>query len=234
MRLVFVGDSLTEGRPGSSYVAVLRQKLPGHTLVNLGRGNDTVISLYRRLAKHRFDQPFDLAFLWVGVNDVAHPAPWTFRAINLFLSKPAAATMAEFRAYYRAILNLLCDHAQRVITVSPLLKGEDVTTPWNREVEAAGQVIADLTSTCPQAAYLDLRPVFMRRLAGQPMADYLPRSVLRVAFDALTLRHNTQIDRVAASRGLHVTLDGIHLNSVGANLVADLFLQAIRQTEENQ
>ena len=49
--LVTVGDSLTAGIPGSSYLAILRKKLPDHTLIDLGRGNDTVISLYRRIAR---------------------------------------------------------------------------------------------------------------------------------------------------------------------------------------
>ena len=40
-------------------------------------------------------------------------------------------------------------------------------------------------------------------------------------------RSQMRIDRVAAGRGLHVTLDGIHLNSTGAQLVADAFMRAL-------
>jgi lysophospholipase L1-like esterase len=232
MRIAFVGDSLTEGRPGSSYFAMLRERLPEHTLVNLGRGNDTTVSLYRRLARQRFDEPFDLAFLWVGVNDVRGASPRSFELINVLLSKPRSQSHDEFRAYYQATLELLCRNAHRVIAVPPLLKGEDVTNPWNRELEVLARVIEELTSHYERAEYLDLRRVFVQRLAGRRIKSYLPRSVIRVALDALTLRSDEQIDRQAAERGLHVTLDGIHLNSVGARMVAEMFLEAIAKLKD--
>ncbi len=45
--------------------------------------------------------------------------------------------------------------------------------------------------------------------------------------DALMLQSREQIDRVAAERGLYLTLDGIHLNGKGAELVAEAFLGLI-------
>ena len=71
MNIAFIGDSLTQGIPGSSYFVILYNELPQHRLLNLGKGNDTIVSLYRRVAHMRFGgTPFDVAFLWVGVNDV--------------------------------------------------------------------------------------------------------------------------------------------------------------------
>ncbi len=229
MRIVFVRDSLTEGRPGSSYVAILRDRLPGHTLVNLGEGNDTAVSLYRRLARMRFGEPFDIAFLWVGVNDLPGATRWPFRVVNALLKKPRSKDAEEFRRSYQAALDLLCGHARRVIAVAPLLKGEDisVSNPWNRELGVLAGIVADLARRHEQVEYLDLRPAFAARLAGQPISDYLPHSVIRVALDALLLRSREQVDRKAAERGLHVTLDGIHLNGAGAEIVAETFLQAI-------
>jgi hypothetical protein len=107
MRIVLAGDSLTRGRPGSSFVDILSQKLPGHTLVNLGEGNDTVVSLYRRLSRRRWGEPFDIAFLWVGVNDIVGGSPWTFRVVSALARKPRAKSLDEFRWYYQAVLDLL-------------------------------------------------------------------------------------------------------------------------------
>lgn len=233
MRIGFAGDSLTSGIPGSSFFAILREKLPEHTLVNLGEGNDTAVSLYRRLARLRFGDPFDIAFLWVGVNDVVDGSPWSFRVASALVGKPHAASHNEFRAYYQATLDLLRRHARRVIAVSPLLKGEDISNPWNRELEVLACAIEELTSQCEQAEYLDLRAIFIPRLAGKPVSSYLPSSLARVALDALTLRSKEQIDRKATERGLHLTLDGIHLNSTGAELVAEAFLKAITSGLQN-
>jgi lysophospholipase L1-like esterase len=227
MRIAFVGDSLTEGIPGSSYLAILREQLPGHTLVNLGRGNDTVVSLYRRLVRLRLGEPFDIAFLWIGVNDVARGSPWTFQAVSLLTRKPPAKNLGEFRVYYQATLDLLRRDAHRVVAVSTALKGEDVTSPCNCELETLSKVIQELASRGERTEYLDVRAVLIERLAGKRISNYLPSSVIRVALDALTLRSDEQIDRRAAERGLHLTLDGIHLNSAGAQLVAETFLQVI-------
>jgi len=231
MRIAFVGDSLTEGIPGSSFYAVLRKRLAGHTLVNLGKGNDTVISLYRRLTRLRFGDPFDITFLWIGVNDVVGGSPWSFQVVNALLRKPHATSRDEFRAYYQATLDLLCRHARRVIAVSPLLKGEDLSNPWNHDLAALSRLVEELASRHERTGYLDLRAAFVRGLAGQPVSGYLPTSVIRVALDALTLRSDEQIDRQAAERGLHLTLDGIHLNSVGAGMVAKMFLETIAQVK---
>lgn len=40
------------------------------TLLNNGKGNDTVVSLYRRISAMQFEETLDMAFLWIGVNDV--------------------------------------------------------------------------------------------------------------------------------------------------------------------
>ena len=226
MRIAFAGDSLTAGKPGSSYFAVLRERLAGQTLVNLGRGNDTVVSLYHRLTRLHFGEPFDVAFLWIGVNDVALGSPWTFQAVGLLKRQPRARNRDEFRAYYQATLDLLHHHAHRVVAVSMALKGEDVASPCNRELEVLSKVVQELALRGDRTEYLDLRTVFIERLAGKPISNYLPRNVIQVALDALTLRSDERIDRRSAERGLHLTLDGIHLNSDGARLVADCFVSA--------
>jgi lysophospholipase L1-like esterase len=226
MRIAFIGDSLTAGKPGSSYFAILRTRLASHTLVNLGRGNDTVVSLYRRLTRLHFGEPFDIAFLWIGVNDVALGSPWTFQAVGLLKRQPRSRNRDEFRAYYQATLELLRRHAHRVVAVSMALKGEDVASPCNRELEALSKVVQELASHSARTEYLDVRTVFTERLAGKRISNYLPSNVIRVALDALTLRSDEQIDKKSAERGLHLTLDGIHLNSAGAQLVADCFMSA--------
>ena len=66
--IAFLGDSLTEGRPGAAYFPLLQKRLPRHELLNLGRAGDTVADLLRRVTRRGLD-PVDLAFIWVGVND---------------------------------------------------------------------------------------------------------------------------------------------------------------------
>jgi lysophospholipase L1-like esterase len=228
MRIGFFGDSLTAGLPGSSYVALLRERFPDDTLLNLGRGNDTVASLYQRIVGLRFDEALDLAFLWVGVNDLPAKTTRLYRAANTLAGQRRSRDLAEFRAFYEATLDHLCRIAERVTTVSPMLRGEDLDNRWNRQLGVLARTIEDLTSQHEQAEYLDLRAVFARELATRPISNYVPKGAVRVILDALTLRNREQIDRKAAQRGLHLTLDGLHLNSAGAEIVAEGFSNVIR------
>ncbi|MBN1811366.1 MAG: SGNH/GDSL hydrolase family protein [Anaerolineae bacterium] len=228
MKIAFTGDSLTKGIPGSSYFAILRKRLPQHQLINLGRGNDTVVSLYHRLARLRFDdESFDLAFLWVGVNDVSKEGSWIFRAGNALRRQPRSQSPDEFRAYYQKTLALLCRHARRVIAVAPLMKGEAIDSEWNRQIDVLANIIERLAPHHGSVEYLDLRPAFYAELADRQTSDYLQENPLRIALDILTLWSDAQVDRRAAKRGLHFTLDGVHLNSAGAEIVADMFSKAV-------
>jgi lysophospholipase L1-like esterase len=228
MNIAFIGDSLTKGIPGSSYVTILRSRLPQHRLLNLGKGNDTVVSLYRRLSRLRCgDTPFDIAFLWVGVNDIDRDSSWAFRVANALRRQPRSRDLDDFRLYYGKILDILCQNAVWIVAVSPLLKGEDIHNRWNQELSAYAEVVRGLSMQDEQMEYLDLRQRFFSRLATQRVTDYSLKSPLSVGLDALTLRSDAQVDEMAAKRGLHLTLDGVHLNSAGAFLVAEAFLEVI-------
>jgi lysophospholipase L1-like esterase len=227
MRIVFFGDSLTSGVPGCSFLPLLRAYLPDDTLVNQGRGNDTVISLYGRVKQLRFDEAIDIAFLWIGVNDVAASPSRVYRLLNAAAGQRRAPDLDEFRSYYRATLDLISRHAGRVVAVSPLIRGEDLGNKWNQQLEELSGVIEELVSGGSKVEYLDLRSAFQRRLAGEPISVYMPKGHIYTVLDALTLRSDEQVDAVAARRGLHLTLDGLHLNRAGAKIVANEFREAI-------
>ena len=227
MWIAFVGDSLTSGFPGCSYLEILRKKLPDHTLVNLGRGNDTSVSLYRRIAVRRIARlfllrRFDLAFLWVGVNDVSRDAVWPVRVANTLRGQPRSRDAAEFRAYYERALDVLCQMSGHVVAVSPAIKGEDSANRWNIELSAMASVVEGLAEQYEQVSYLDVRTPLFEALDGRPPASYTP-ATSRVLWDMLTLWRGEQIDNKAAERGLALTLDGVHLNGRGAEIVAETF-----------
>jgi lysophospholipase L1-like esterase len=221
MRIAFFGDSLTSGAPGSSYVAVLRERFPDDTLLNFGKGNDTVVSLYRRISATQFDKPLDMAFLWIGVNDVPQTDRWSYRAFHTLLMQRRARDKNEFEACFRATLDSLCAKARYVVAAPPVLKGEDLDNFCNQRLSDLAGLIKDITAECVKAEFLDLQAAFARELLARPGCERVPRNPFRVLLDILTLRTDEQIDAKAAERGLRLTLDGIHLNSAGAKLVAE-------------
>jgi lysophospholipase L1-like esterase len=228
MKIACFGDSLTRGVPGSSYFAALQEQLPEDTLLNYGKGNDTVVSLYRRISAVHFDRPLDIAFLWIGVNDVSRKDGWSQRAFQNLIGQRRARGTEEFHACYRSMLDHLCDQAGRVIVAPPVLKGENLENRWNHRLAKVARLIEEVTADYDRAEFLDLRAAFTRELATNSISDYLLPHPGRILLDALTLRTDEQVDAKAAERGLHLTLDGVHLNSAGAKLVARELIAAIQ------
>ena len=233
MRIAFFGDSLTAGRPGAAYLTRLARSLPGHELLNYGRGNDTVRSLSRRLDRLPSAVHFDIAVLFVGVNDVdENPPPLSFWLARRLSRQLPARGLAEFRDAYARSLDRLLTLADEVIAVAPLLKGENLASAANRRVATLAAAVADLTADRERARYLDLRPLVIAKLAGTPVSDYLPRTSLGVVRDAL--QSPAGVERTSRARGLRLTLDGIHLNAAGAELVAAALAEAIAGAAESR
>jgi lysophospholipase L1-like esterase len=71
--------------------------------------------------------------------------------------------------------------------------------------------------------------------SGGCSSPYVEKSGLATVWEAFALRDPRDVDRVAAERGLCYTVDGIHLNSRGAKVVAEAFAERIAtlQTERN-
>jgi lysophospholipase L1-like esterase len=227
--IAFFGDSLTHGVPGFSYFDILKEKLPQHKLFNLGKGGDTVISLFHRLVSLNLDFPMDIAFLWIGVNDVFVKTSPISPVIKRLRRQPWAKNHQEFQVYYVKILEYLCDKFTIIYTIPPLFIGEDRENPWNRELNTLSSIIAAMTNRCDNVEYTDLRQVFFSQLPSENISPYVPKSFLRILWDSFSLKTPKETEQKVNQRGLRFTLDGIHLNQTGAELAATIFLEKINK-----
>lgn len=227
MRILFAGDSLTEAFPGCSYVARVQERLPGAACLNWGRRNDTVVSLTRRLEAAPLPAGIDVAVVWIGVNDVRCIQHWSFAVAGWLLAIEAAEDAATFAYWYRRLLDRLCAHSPRVIALSSMFRGEDLPRPCNDRLDQQALLIEEAVAAYSPCELLDIRARLLAHLNGQPRAGYRTPTAFRAAWEALTVRTPAAIDKLAARRGLHLTFDGLHLNSRGADLVAEAVAQAI-------
>lgn len=227
LRIAFIGDSLTEGIVGASYFEIIRRRLPQHELFNYGKGGDTVVSLYRRLQQADLASPLDLSFLWIGVNDVFVRTSWTFPIVKRLRKQPWSKDQEEFREYYRKTVDLLHHKITHVYTVPPLLIGEDIDNPWNRELDTLSRIIQEVSGSFPNVEFVNLRETIGSQLSNRTTGPYIPKSFFRMILDTLSLKSPEKMERKASERGLHLTLDGVHLNSTGAAMVAGVLLDKI-------
>jgi lysophospholipase L1-like esterase len=165
MNIAFLGDSLTEGRPGASYYDLLRMSLSGHELFNLGRAGDRVADLEARLRDGGMPT-VDLAFVWIGINDAFDDDD-----------------LVSVRLAFDRLLSFVRSHARNCVCVLPLLPDDDLTGgedaypeyDWHQVAKRA-QVIAALISEVAAGReatrLLDLHRAFAAERAANPAATF--------------------------------------------------------------
>jgi lysophospholipase L1-like esterase len=214
MKVGLVGDSLTEGRPGVSFVKILQGQYPHITFENLGKPGETVKSLHERLSKTPIASDYDLIFLWIGVNDV-------YSKLLSVQAQPVSKDLEEFRDMFQKVVEIVVHSSKHVVIVSAAIIGENLNSKPTKDLKELNEVIHSISSNYPQVHFLDLHSFFRKHLSQTKSSDYLNTNVMRVMIDALFYKDPKRIDRLSMKRGLHLTLDGIHLNSKGATLVAE-------------
>lgn len=224
---MFLGDSLTQGNIGVSYVDMLQKKLPQHHMINYGKNGDTVTSLYRRVKRLSFDD-IDLAFIWVGINDVLVHVSWSYPIVKTFFLQPWTKTCETFTICYEKILEMFVPRVKKIFVVPPVFIGEDLHNQWNIQLGELAKSIRLLTMSYNMVDYVDLRTTFEKKLAKKQISSYIINGSITPIFDELFLASPEEVDQKSQERGLHFTLDGVHLNSVGAQVVAEEFERCIK------
>ena len=77
--------------------------------------------------------------------------------------------------------------------------------------------------------YINLQEVIIKKLSSRIISSYMPTSNTGIFFDYFTLKNDEEIDKKSSERGLHFTIDGAHLNSYGAKIVADVFYRKLKE-----
>ena len=224
MNIAFFGDSLTTGVPGVSFFQLIRERLQDDNLFNYGKGGDTVISLYHRVRKLSVEK-LDIAFLWIGVNDVLVRVSPGYPLLKLLRRQPWATHPDAFIRWYEKLVNLLEKQSSLVLAVPPLFIGEDVDNRWNRQLETLGFRIKDFCRGRNKTRHVDLRRTFLRKLGDKSVSPHIKKNAAAMVKSALfpfSMKAGSPLES-----GLHYTVDGIHLNKNGAELVADCFLDEI-------
>lgn len=232
-RLLLLGDSLTAGRPGVSYPVMMARLGCRHELVVEGRVGATVTEARWRLNPLIASCAPEMVLLEVGANDILIPffhrrgGAWKKLARDLqFRGSVPMVTPEAFQQTYEGMLESIPRNI-RVILATVTCLGEDTDSGINRTRnlynatiralgERHGAIIADV------AAVLDAE---LAKIA-EPSPYFLDRHT-PAFLDSLMTAPDAGADYLSRRRGLHLTMDGAHLNSLGARLYAETVLSAI-------
>lgn len=216
MKLIFFGDSLTEGSYGGDYVAHIAKLRPRDTVINAGVGGDTIINLERRLADV-IDQSPDGVFVMVGGNDaISYSQPDTRPYYKQAKSIPDGfVSPDDFALAYRDVLTQLqTAHIPTWVGLPPI----EYNLLVYQMMRGYNDLVADITRTM-NIPTLDL----MQKFAPSTIPERTPLG-LGIIF---TIGERTQsgwsdYDTAQAQGNFTYTFDGIHLTPKSAVQFGDL------------
>lgn len=229
-KIVFFGDSITHGVFGESYIKTLdrklRERFPDYEyrLINKGRSGDTVYSLLQRVERDVIALSPHIVFIMIGGNDILLKHGDNYRILREktgLTDQIPARDIHEFKTTYRKLLNHIKRYARTrtVLCSSPIL-GEDLKNRYNRQLLPYNISIRKLASDY-RYDYIDVNAAFQRELKGtHPGSEFVPR--MNDIYADLERLKAVSADQLSKERGLKLTYDGGHLNSRGAELIADL------------
>jgi len=218
-RILFIGDSITEGKIGIGYVDIIQQKFPDSKCINSGRGGDTLYGIFTRLLKisKTYTEKYDIIVIETGHNDLFLPylkKKWNFTSIR------KVTPLNKIKDFYDNGLRAISLHskAMKIITTLSCL-GEDVNSPLNQKRRLVNDQIKEVGSK--HGAYIaDVSPFFDKILKKCISSYNLRDHPLNLVFDYFRSKRMNWAESISRKRGLVLTIDGGHLNSKGAIIYA--------------
>lgn len=225
--VVFLGDSITHGQISANYVSMLAERFPPSQfrLINFGINNDLTYNLLRRLWLVIARRP-DVVVILIGTNDViASLSP--VKAFGYVFLKPLFTWPTLSGAYSNLVkmIRRLKDgtNARIAIASIPVL-GEDFSSKPMRRVREYNKNVQAI-ARMENITYL---PVFERQRDYLIAKDEAARqaytgSVMPTVQLAVKLfLTGASFDSYSREMGYTLLTDGVHMNTTGAALIADV------------
>jgi lysophospholipase L1-like esterase len=222
MKIIFFGDSLTEGTLGVSYVNKVATILRGHHFINQGVNGDTSLNLYRRMEADVIDERPDGVFVMIGINDAVSAVEQGSHLYYRFLKRIPNGQISplSFRENMRAMLGKLKAAQIKTWVGLPPIEYNPAQVRTLREMNAYTAEICRELSIPTLDLMAALTPQTVPERPATSLLHYtqsLTRSILKPDYDQLR-----------QAGGFTYTFDGVHLTDGGAQRIADLVAPFLR------
>jgi lysophospholipase L1-like esterase len=232
MIVACLGSSSTAGRGQAfDWIAELKRR-PRNQRVrfyNFGVGGDLAYNALERLPEVMACRP-DKVVVWIGGNDVLAAVSGKMRRFFRASKRlPSAPSPEWFRENMQKIAHRLKTETTASVALCSLPPiGEDPASvdPFqseiNRRIEEYSAIIREIAGheTCAYLAVHEAILGQMRASPGRAFTSFRLLPFYRDAFRVLVLKKNP--DEVARLNGWRFHTDGVHLNSRGGMIAAEL------------
>lgn len=231
--IVFLGDSITEGVIGASFVDRVRNALAGRArIVNAGINGDTVVNMRWRVRRDVATHQPDVVVVMSGLNDIGTAHALTPQRIYYRLVKGNLVdlTPRRFAAGYRALLDEIRRYTRaQIVLCTPTTLTEDPAAQVQNVVDTYAVIVRSIAHQ-QGLNLIDVREAFTTAVATDPRPG--PAYDIKVAIrDLLAIRWGrATYEGLARQRGYRLTCDGVHLAEAGADLLASVVVEALERS----
>lgn len=258
--ILIVGDSLTSGYIGIGFSQYLTDT-SSTEITFRGIDGDTMLGVTGRavnyLTQRRISSRITGLVLQCGGNDILLPAllrsdnpQWRQTGRDLIQEgNPPIAAAGDFQTTYRDRIRTVLARGESIpllpyhiaITTIPPI-GEDLSHPLHELRDSHNEMIRELVTDLG-IRLIDLDTALSNELRSLQAYDevtsirqpYFINDTDNFLNDALYIKKDpASADSLSASRGLHITVDGIHFNSRGAEIAARAFRPFIQSIEQSK
>ena len=222
-----IGDSLTHGNIGQSWVDFLREEFPNDIFLNEGINANTAWQVLQRLEPILECKP-DLIILMIGTNDALgsfdDDSGLRYKKNN---NLPEVPSFEKYREHLLEIINKMGQSSKFAICTLPPI-GENKDSGVNQHVNKFN----DYIKLVADDKNLSLLPVSdslwteIKSRSYQLKSDYNPKSfpLLRRVFGGIFHYYllKQSWNDIAKAKGQWILFDQIHLNERGAEIVYKL------------
>lgn len=226
MKILFIGDSLVKGKKGVDWVKWLASKNPGWKVDNAGVEGETLTRITERALKKLEASAYDMVFFEAGLTDLLAPEigkrNLLFRQKFAGCDKETLDNPAAFEQAYRAAIDSIKQRTNGTVLIATLgCICEDLDAPINKKRASYNAIIRDIAIETG-CGLVDAGAVFDGYLRRCRTRAYLMEGYWNTCYlDGFQCRVLGCPDQLSRKRKLHLTIDGVHLNSRGANLYRD-------------
>lgn len=236
-RIVFAGDSLTCGNMSANFTDIVAQKLgQAYEYINAGINADLAYNLLQRIDEIIACQP-DFVTILIGTNDANATYGKHNQKVYTKLKKlPQPPSLSAYEENLQKIIERLRQATQaKIALISMPLIGETLDHPIHQHLKTFVEV-AKKVALQNQIAYL---PMYEEHLAYLQKSGTIPRKSYKEKhklIESAMLQHyifGKSWDEVSRNHGFQTLTDFLHLNSWGANALANLVVAWIKASSES-
>lgn len=230
MKIACFGDSLTYGWIGYSYRKYINKE---HNTINKGINGDTTLHVYERLEEYiqKHNKDVDIFVLHVGLNDILLPYIANISPLWKIQMGPRVKGMRciqndeKFKEAYEKYFKLFQKYACKAIIVGmPMCQLQSFP---NDITQRRNEIISKLADKYDMP-FIDSYNMQTKAVKyPHKIYSWKHKNILRSTDALFMMIAPFTKDCFSKVRGLDLTVDGVHYNSLSAKLIGEAINKAI-------